>query len=117
MLFGSMHSPQTCSLIPFLSAETPSKAASTNMFATLTWPVEALTIALLLVTATYLYINLYYKRFKQNAHLPHLPPSLLWGHLKTFDDFTKRGIRDRHPGKNFLYSCYLIYQLHSDLAK
>ncbi|OTB07439.1 hypothetical protein M426DRAFT_20136 [Hypoxylon sp. CI-4A] len=59
--------------------------------------IGVLTIASLLVTATYLYIKLYSKRFKQNAHLPQLPPSLLWGHLRTFDDFTKRGIKDRHP--------------------
>ncbi|KAI1447778.1 cytochrome P450 [Annulohypoxylon stygium] len=60
-------------------------------------PVQAFVVASLLVTGTYLYSKLYYRRFKQNAHLPQLPSSLLWGHLMVFDKFTKEGILDRHP--------------------
>ncbi|KAI1385039.1 cytochrome P450 [Hypoxylon trugodes] len=66
-----------------------------------TAPTKALAIASLLVTVVYLYGKLYYKRFKQNAHLPQLSSSLLWGHLMAFDDFTKRGITDRHPDAIF----------------
>lgn len=62
-------------------------------------PVQAFVVASLLVTGTYLYSKLYYRRFKQNAHLPQLPSSLLWGHLMVFDKFTKEGILDRHPGE------------------
>lgn len=76
--------------------------------------LTALTVASLLIAATYLYSKLYYKRFKQNAHLPQLPPSLLWGHLMTFDKFTKRGITDRHPGKNVRV---VVILLLADLAK
>ncbi|KAI0883929.1 cytochrome P450 [Annulohypoxylon maeteangense] len=60
-------------------------------------PVQAFVIASLVVTGTYLYSKLYYRRFKQNAHLPQLPSSLLWGHLMAFDRYTKQGIPDRHP--------------------
>lgn len=47
---------------------------------------------------TYLYNRVQYKRFKQHAKLPQLPPSLLFGHLKTLDELIKRGAADRHPG-------------------
>ncbi|KAI1095024.1 cytochrome P450 [Rostrohypoxylon terebratum] len=64
-------------------------------------PVQAFVIASLVITSTYLYGKLYYRRFKQNAHLPQLPSSLLWGHLMAFDKFTKEGILDRHPDAIF----------------
>lgn len=48
--------------------------------------------------ASYLYWRLRYARSKQFAHIPQLPNHLLWGHLKAFDEFMKRGIHDRHPG-------------------
>ncbi|KAH8892801.1 cytochrome P450 [Thozetella sp. PMI_491] len=48
--------------------------------------------------ATYCYAKLRYKRFKQFAHIPQLPASLLLGHLKTFDDFVRRRTpANRHP--------------------
>ncbi|KAI1455996.1 cytochrome P450 [Annulohypoxylon moriforme] len=64
-------------------------------------PFQAFAIASLVITGTYLYSKLYYRRFKQNAHIPQLPSSLLWGHLLAFDKFTKQGILDRHPDAIF----------------
>ncbi|KAK7953133.1 cytochrome P450 monooxygenase [Apiospora saccharicola] len=61
-------------------------------------PLLAFAIAAVVIAATLLYQNLYYRRFQQFAHLPQLPPSLIWGHLKHFNDFTNRGKLDRHPG-------------------
>lgn len=59
---------------------------------------QAIAVTALLAMSTYLFAKLYYIRFKQNAHIPQLPPSFFWGHLITFYEFTKRGIPDRHPG-------------------
>ncbi|KAI0097660.1 putative cytochrome P450 monooxygenase [Nemania sp. FL0031] len=67
------------------------------MAANLGTPMQAVVISSLLLTAVYLYRKLYYKRFIQNAHIPQLPPSLLWGHGLTFESLTKRGASDRHP--------------------
>ncbi|KAK8062742.1 cytochrome P450 monooxygenase [Apiospora hydei] len=64
-------------------------------------PVQATAITLLLVAVTFLYRTLHYKRFTQNAHLPQFPSSLLWGHIKLFYDYTKRGKMDRHPDYMF----------------
>lgn len=66
----------------------------------LTGPVQAIAVSGLLVAGTYIYTKLYYRRFRQNAHIPQLPSSLLWGHLMVFDKFTKQGIADRHPGES-----------------
>lgn len=74
----------------------------------LTSPMQAIAVAGLLVTGTYLYSKLYYRRFKQNAHIPQLPSSLLWGHLLVFDEFTKRGIPDRHPGESSFHGTMAI---------
>lgn len=60
--------------------------------------VQAMLVTAVLLAGAYLYNKLLYKRFRQNAHLPQLPSSLLWGHLLLFDKFTKRGAIDRHPG-------------------
>jgi len=49
---------------------------------------------------SYLYTKVRYLRFKQYGHIPQLPTSILWGHLKTLGEFTKRGIHGRHPGKS-----------------
>ncbi|KAJ3546154.1 hypothetical protein NM208_g2144 [Fusarium decemcellulare] len=57
-------------------------------------PIVAAALSLLV---TYLYTTLRFKRFKQYAHLPQLPPSLLWGHMRVYDEFMKRGNKDRHP--------------------
>lgn len=59
-------------------------------------------LAVLSLLATYLYNKLYYKRFKQHARLPQMPPTTLLGHLKTLDDLIKRGEPDRHP--DFMFS-------------
>ena len=63
---------------------------------------QAVAVASLLVLFTYLYSKLYYMRFKQNAHFPQLPPSLLFGHLTTFGKIMKQGHLDRHPGRHSL---------------
>ncbi|KAF5012253.1 hypothetical protein FDECE_1634 [Fusarium decemcellulare] len=57
-------------------------------------PIVVVALSLLV---TYLYTTLRFKRFKQYAHLPQLPPSLLWGHMRVYDEFMKRGNKDRHP--------------------
>ncbi|KAK0630535.1 cytochrome P450 52A11 [Bombardia bombarda] len=57
--------------------------------------------AALVLLASYLYRLVWHKRFKQYASIPQLPPSLVLGHLKTFDDFIKRGKADRHPDMIF----------------
>ncbi|KEY72659.1 hypothetical protein S7711_09159 [Stachybotrys chartarum IBT 7711] len=64
-------------------------------------PTQAFVAASLVIAGTYLYSTLSYRRFKQNAHLPQLPSSLVWGHLITFDAFTKKGAADRHPDAIF----------------
>ncbi|KAF7523611.1 hypothetical protein G7054_g11703 [Neopestalotiopsis clavispora] len=58
-------------------------------------------LAAIVLLATYLYKTLHYKRFKQHAKIPQLPPSLWFGHLKTFDKLIKRGPADRHPDVMF----------------
>lgn len=62
-------------------------------------PMQAFAITAVLITVTILYRKLYDRRFRQTAHLPQLPSSLLWGHLKLFDEYSRRGKLDRHPGK------------------
>lgn len=59
----------------------------------------SLLLAVLALVATYLFTQLYHKRFKQFASLPQLPPSLVWGHMLVYDEFTKREAKDLHPGK------------------
>ncbi|KAI1312023.1 cytochrome P450 [Xylaria venustula] len=54
-------------------------------------------LASLLALATYLYLKLRHKRFNQYASLPQLQSSLLWGHLKTVNDYARHGEADRHP--------------------
>ncbi|KAK4209721.1 cytochrome P450 [Rhypophila decipiens] len=65
-------------------------------------------IPVLFAAATFLSSYLYtkvtklrYLRFAQYEHIPQLPTSLLWGHLKTLGELTKRGTNDRHPDKIF----------------
>lgn len=57
-----------------------------------------ISIALLAILAMSLYSRLHYKRFRQFASIPQMQPSLLWGHLHTFETFSQSGPRDRHPG-------------------
>ncbi|TDZ32564.1 putative sterigmatocystin biosynthesis P450 monooxygenase stcS [Colletotrichum spinosum] len=56
------------------------------------FPVALLALPALLV---YLYSAVRYRRFKQYAQWPQMPPSLVWGHLKVINDFMqKRGEKD-----------------------
>ncbi|KAH8901259.1 cytochrome P450 [Thozetella sp. PMI_491] len=50
-------------------------------------PLVAVACALV---AVYLFRALQYKRFKQYGNFPQLPPSLLWGHLQTVDEYGRR---------------------------
>ncbi|KAI0154588.1 cytochrome P450 [Xylariaceae sp. FL1272] len=63
--------------------------------------LRPLIFASLAVLGTYLLVKLRYKRFTQYAHLPQLPPSLLLGHLKTMDEYIRRGRANRHPDMIF----------------
>ena len=58
----------------------------------------ALAFAAVAVLATYLYTVVHHKRFRQFADFPQLAPSLIWGHLKVFDAYSKLGSKDEHPG-------------------
>ncbi|KAI0417228.1 cytochrome P450 [Xylaria grammica] len=58
-------------------------------------------VAVATLLASYFYTKLRYIRLTQYAHIPQLPPHLLWGHLKAFGELTQRGIPDRHPDKIF----------------
>ncbi|KAI0454831.1 cytochrome P450 [Xylaria acuta] len=60
-----------------------------------------LLLATLLLFVTYSYMKLRHKQFSQCACLPQLPPSLLFGHLKTIDEYIRRGAADRHPDTVF----------------
>lgn len=62
-------------------------------------PIQAFAITSIIIVFTYLCHALYYRRFKKNSHLPQLPTSFLWGHLKVFNNFAKQGVVDRHPGE------------------
>ncbi|KAI1130289.1 cytochrome P450 [Nemania abortiva] len=64
----------------------------------------------LLVLATYLYMKLRFKRFSQYASFPQLPSNLLWGHLKTMDEYMRRGEADSHP--DIIFSA-----MHEDLGR
>ncbi|KAM5377897.1 hypothetical protein ACJZ2D_004801 [Fusarium nematophilum] len=56
-----------------------------------------LVLAAMSLLITYLFMKLHFKRFKQYAHIPQLPPSLIWGHMLVYDKFSKRGPKDQHP--------------------
>ncbi|KAI1122174.1 cytochrome P450 [Nemania abortiva] len=73
-------------------------------------PVQAVLISSVFFAAIYIYQKLYHKRFVRNAHIPQLPTSLVWGHLRLFDSFTKRGKRDRHPD-------LIIAEMHEALGR
>ena len=62
---------------------------------------NTLLLAAVLVLLSYLYAKLRYKRFKQYASLPQLPPSLLLGHLGAFDEYNRRGPPAQHPDMIF----------------
>ncbi|CAH0026353.1 unnamed protein product [Clonostachys rhizophaga] len=71
--------------------------------------LTAVILTSVVITATYLYIKLSEKRLKQYAHLPQAKASLLWGHLKLFDEYTKRGNHDRHPDA-------IMAEIHKDIG-
>ncbi|KAI0483336.1 cytochrome P450 [Xylariaceae sp. FL0804] len=61
----------------------------------------------LLATAALLFIALLYRklrymRFRQYAHFPQHPTSLLLGHLKVFGDFAKRSKPDAHADESIV---------------
>lgn len=60
--------------------------------------IEIVLVAAGAILVSYLYTKLAFARQKQYAHIPQLPSHILWGHLKTFGEFTARGVHDRHPG-------------------
>ncbi|KAH9908359.1 cytochrome P450 [Xylariomycetidae sp. FL2044] len=53
-------------------------------------------IAALALLATYLYRRIRYKRLKQFARFPQLPPSPIFGHLQVVDEFVKRAPPSAH---------------------
>ncbi|KAK3374875.1 cytochrome P450 [Podospora didyma] len=61
-----------------------------------------LAVAALALLGPYLYAKLRYKRFKQFAIFPQMPPSLLWGHLQKLDVFIKAGPPNGHPDLAFV---------------
>ncbi|KAG8162997.1 hypothetical protein KVR01_007475 [Diaporthe batatas] len=54
-------------------------------------------LAFLAIFLAYLSTKLHYKRYRQYATVPQISTSLLWGHLKAFDNFSKHGLKNRHP--------------------
>ncbi|KAI1424706.1 cytochrome P450 [Xylaria sp. FL1777] len=54
-------------------------------------------LLLLLLLLTLVYFKLQYKRFEEHRGIPQLPPSLLWGNLKTLYNFLRLGKLNRHP--------------------
>ncbi|KAL3446037.1 cytochrome P450 [Aspergillus insuetus] len=52
--------------------------------------------------ALYLLDRTRYLRLQQYARLPQLPPSWIWGHLKTLDEVMGQGDRRRHIDQVFL---------------
>lgn len=63
---------------------------------------ELLLVAAGTLLTSYIYLKLAYARHQQYAQIPQLPNHILWGHLKTFGEFTARGVHDRHPGKSII---------------
>jgi hypothetical protein len=56
-------------------------------------------LALMPLLLWYLYTEAKRQRFKKYAHIPHLTPSLVLGHMKTISDFYKTGDKRRHIGE------------------
>ncbi|KAI1468961.1 cytochrome P450 [Daldinia caldariorum] len=72
--------------------------------------LKSLVFAAFSLLAAYLYNKLRYKRFRQYADIPQLPPSLLLGHLKLMGEYLARGPADRHPDSVFT-------QMNDDLGR
>jgi hypothetical protein len=53
---------------------------------------------IVVAVVSYIYATLRYTRLQQYSHLPQIPPSAVWGHLKVVGEFVRRGMPDRHPG-------------------
>ncbi|KAG8158186.1 hypothetical protein KVR01_011947 [Diaporthe batatas] len=60
-----------------------------------------LIFAALALLAPYLYNRIRFKRLKQYADFPQLPPSAVLGHLGTVDEFVKRAPKGAHPDVAF----------------
>ncbi|KAI1385113.1 cytochrome P450 [Hypoxylon trugodes] len=57
--------------------------------------LKPLMLVAVLLASVLLYRKLCYKRFVQYNRFPQLPTSLFWGHLKVYNEITKRGKLDR----------------------
>lgn len=62
-------------------------------------------LATALLSSVFIYRKLSYVRFKQYANFPQLPTSLLLGHLKIYNEITKRGEIDRDHGNLAAIQC------------
>lgn len=69
-------------------------------------------LALIPLLLWYLYTEAKHQRFKKYAHIPHLTPSLVLGHMKTISDFYKTGDKRRHIGENAYCPFLSPYTLH-----
>jgi cytochrome P450 len=58
--------------------------------------ISSLYSTALMLFAVYIVRKLYYKRYQHNAHLPQMPKSFLFGHLRKLNEMTKREPTDRH---------------------
>lgn len=78
-------------LLPYSAAATCASALPWKMLAELFFAAVALLVP-------YLYRTIRFKRLKQFARFPQLPPSAVLGHLGTVDEFVKRSAPGAHPG-------------------
>ncbi|KAK2615795.1 hypothetical protein N8I77_002522 [Diaporthe amygdali] len=58
-------------------------------------------VAAVVLLVSYLYSKIRFKRLRQFARFPQLPPSVLLGHLQTVDEFVKRSEPGAHPDVAF----------------
>jgi MFS superfamily sulfate permease-like transporter len=65
----------------------------------------AVLVGLVPLVVIYMWKRVIYYRKKQYAHLPQLPPSLVWGHLATIGKLKNTHKENIHVGKSpkFLY--------------
>lgn len=72
--------------------------------------IAPIVVAISLALLTYAYSKLRYARLQKWAHLPQLPPSLVWGHLRVFGEYVKR----QKPGA---HADTAIGEMHRDLGR
>lgn len=78
-------------LLPYSATATCASALPCKMLVQLFFAAVAL-------LGPYLYRTIRFKRLKQFARFPQLPPSAVLGHLGTVDEFVKRSAPGAHPG-------------------